>query len=358
MRKPTRKGEAMPMLEKTKMNDQTPAEEKPSAVTQLALAFRRSEEALHEDMNEALAEGVRRAEAVLFAAGEPMSAAQIAEILPHGVEAAEVLMTLRALYVNRGVNLVEVAGKWRFQTAQDLSYLFVEERQVQKKLSQASLETLAIIAYGQPVTRAEIEAVRGVAVSKAVIDTLMETGWIRIKGRRKTPGQPLTYGTTDAFLEHFGLESLNTLPGKADLEAEGLLSDVIPAGFQMPDEEALSEEELLVDAGGDTDEIESFVTDFMDDAAAEESTSEVPEMDDPVAEGFAEDAAPEELAAELSEDKEEGEGISVFAYTRAPARSAEDEEEFDRDDIKAAVMRLRKEERTPDQPISEWGDDE
>ncbi|MBD3771626.1 MAG: SMC-Scp complex subunit ScpB [Rhodobacterales bacterium] len=353
----------MPMLEKTKMNDETPAEEKPSAVTQLALAFRRSEEALHEDMNEALAEGVRRAEAVLFAAGEPMSAAQIAEILPHGVEAAEVLMTLRALYVNRGVNLVEVAGKWRFQTAQDLSYLFVEERQVQKKLSQASLETLAIIAYGQPVTRAEIEAVRGVAVSKAVIDTLMETGWIRIKGRRKTPGQPLTYGTTDAFLEHFGLESLNTLPGKADLEAEGLLSDVIPAGFQMPDEEALSEEELseeelLVDAGGDTDEIESFVTDFMDDAAEEESSSEVPEMDDPVAEGFAEDAAPEERVAESSEDEEEGEGISVFAYTRAPARSAEDEKEFDRDDIKAAVMRLRKEERTPDQPISEWGDDE
>ena len=340
----------MQMFEKIEMNDETPAEKKPSAVTQLALAFRRSEEALHEDMNEALAEAVRRAEAVLFAAGEPMSATQIAEILPHGVEAAEVLMTLRALYVNRGVNLVEVAGKWRFQTAQDLSYLFVEERQVQKKLSQAALETLAIIAYGQPVTRAEIEAVRGVAVSKAVLDTLMETGWIKIKGRRKTPGQPLTYGTTDAFLEHFGLESLSTLPGKADLEAEGLLSDVIPDGFQMPDEEALSEEELLVDAGGDTEEIESFVTDFMDDAPDEEEAEAEAEIA-PAPEGIVDDV-------DADVDDEEDEGISVFAYTRAPVRSVADEEEFDRDDIKAAVMRLRKEERTPEQPISEWNDDE
>lgn len=348
----------MQMFEKIEMNDETPAERKPSAVTQLALAFRRSEESLHEDMSEALAEGVRRAEAVLFAAGEPMSAMQVAEILPHGVEAADVLMTLRALYVNRGVNLVEVAGKWRFQTAQDLSYLFVEERQVQKKLSQAALETLAIIAYGQPVTRAEIEAVRGVAVSKAVIDTLMETGWIKIKGRRKTPGQPLTYGTTDAFLEHFGLESLGTLPGKADLEAEGLLSDVIPDGFQMPDEEALSEEELLVDAGGETEEIESFVTDFMDDETDGEDVAADTEPDDaePV-----EPAPGVSEAVEADEEAEEGdddEGISVFAYTRAPVRSAEDEDEFDRDDIKAAVMRLRKEERTPEQPISKWRDDE
>ena len=356
----------MRMLEKV-MTDEMQPEETPSAVEQLALAFRRSEEVLQDDVREALAEGVRRAEAVLFAAGEPMSAAQIAEILPHGVEAAEVLMALRTMYVNRGVNLVEVAGKWRFQTAQDLSYLFVEERQVQKKLSQAALETLAIIAYGQPVTRAEIEAVRGVAVSKTVLDTLMETGWIRIKGRRKTPGQPLTYGTTEKFLEHFGLESLDTLPGKADLEAEGLLSDVIPAGFQMPDEEALSEEELLVDAGGETEEIESFVTDFMDDdeeesdaeaaaggevtgAAEAPGAPETPESDSP-----AEDIQATEDSTE--DDDDHGE-VSVFAYTRAPVRSAEDEEEFDRDTVKAAVMRLRREERTPEQPMSEWDDDE
>lgn len=339
----------MQMLEKLMTDDDMPSEKKPSAVTQLALAFRRSEEVLHEDMSEALAEGVRRAEAVLFAAGEPLSAAQIAEIIPHGVEAADVLMALRALYVNRGVNLVEVAGKWRFQTAQELSYLFVEERQVQKKLSQAALETLAIIAYGQPVTRAEIEAVRGVAVSKAVLDNLMETGWIKIKGRRRTPGQPLTYGTTDKFLEHFGLESLDTLPGKADLEAEGLLSDVIPAGFQMPDEEALSEEELLIDAGGDTEEIESFVTDFMD---------ERPEPADVIeAEDAAADAPVAEYASDDEDDEPDGE-VSVFAYTRAPVRNAEEEEAFDQDAVKAAVMRLRKEERTPDQPMSEWGEDE
>jgi segregation and condensation protein B len=343
----------MQIFEKIEMNDETPEEKKPSAVTQLALAFRRSEEALHDDMNDALAEGVRRAEAVLFAAGEPMSATQIAEILPHGVEAADVLMTLRALYVNRGVNLVEVAGKWRFQTAQDLSYLFVEERQVQKRLSQAALETLAIIAYGQPVTRAEIEAVRGVAVSKAVLDTIMETGWIKIKGRRKTPGQPLTYGTTEAFLEHFGLESLSTLPGKADLEAEGLLSDVIPAGFQMPDEEALSEEELLVDAGGETEEIESFVTDFMDEEPEEDDAALESEPDEAVV-----TVPVEPESVDTDEDDDSADGISVFAYTRAPLRSKEDESEFDRDDIKAAVMRLRKEERTPEQPISEWSDDE
>ncbi|MCA8905586.1 MAG: SMC-Scp complex subunit ScpB [Hyphomonas sp.] len=335
----------MQMLESLMTEDEMPETQK-SAVAQLALAFRRSEEALQVDMNEALAEGVRRAEAVLFAAGQPMSASQIAEILPHGVEAAEVLMALRAMYVNRGVNLVEVAGKWRFQTASDLSYLFVEERQVQKKLSQAALETLAIIAYGQPVTRAEIEAVRGVAVSKPVLDTLMETGWIKIRGRRKTPGQPLTYGTTSEFLEHFGIESLDTLPGKADLEAEGLLSDVIPSGFQMPDEEALSEEELLVDAGGDSEEIESFVTDFMDE---EEEADDAP--------SGAEAKMEADSTDNTDDDEKEDHGeVSVFSYTRAPVRSAEDEREFDRDTVKAAVVRLSREERTPDQPMSDWDD--
>ena len=162
----------MQPLEKYLMTDDTPETER-DAVAQLAFAYRRSEEALTEGASEALVEGIRRAEAILFAAGELLSAEQIAETLPHGVEAAEVLMALRAQYVNRGVNLVEVAGKWRFQTASDLSYLFVEERQVQKKLGQATLETLAIIAYGQPVTRAEVEAVRGVAVSKTTMDTLL-----------------------------------------------------------------------------------------------------------------------------------------------------------------------------------------
>ncbi|MFN7179188.1 SMC-Scp complex subunit ScpB [Hyphomonas sp.] len=305
-----------------------------SAFDQLSQAQARAEADLLGGRDAALAEGVRRAEAVLFAAGEPLSAEQISEILPQGIEAGEVLMALRAVYSKRGVNLVEVAGKWRFQTAQDLSYLFVEERQVQKKLSQASLETLAIIAYGQPVTRAEIEAVRGVAVAKSVIDTLLETGWVRVRGRRKTPGLPITYGTTDKFLEHFGLESLDTLPGKADLEAEGLLTDVIPSGLQMPDEEALSEEDMLIDELGNIEDVEAFVTDFM-----------------------GEDAAAAPPAEEVSGDEEDEGGLSVFAYTRE-APPAEDPEAFDQDSVKAAVLKLRNETRMPQQPMHTWRDDE
>ncbi|MGE6697413.1 SMC-Scp complex subunit ScpB [Hyphomonas sp. NPDC076900] len=296
---------------------------------------------------ELLAEGVRRAEAVLFAAGQPLSAEQVAQVLPQGIEAGEVLMTLRGIYAKRGVNLVEVAGKWRFQTAQDLSWLFVEERQVQKKLGQAAMETLAIIAYGQPVTRAEIEAVRGVAVAKTVIDTLLETGWVRTRGRRKTPGLPICYGTTDKFLEHFGLESLDTLPSKADLEAEGLLSDVIPAGFQMPDEEALTEDDVLINDLGELADTESFVTDFVteEEVAAEEG---------PVAEEVSPSASE---AADEDEFEEDG-AVSVFAYTRAPERTQEEVDEFDGADIKAAVMRLRKETRVPQQPMDTWRDDE
>jgi segregation and condensation protein B len=203
----------------SKIETSIPIEEAPEdirkAVQQLSFAYKRSAETLYEAQDVTLAEAVRRAEAVLFAAGQALGANEIAEALPQGVDVPSVLMTLRAEYANRGVNLVEVGGKWRFQTATDLGYLFVEERHEQKKLSQAALETLAIIAYGQPVTRAEIESVRGVAVSRGTIDVLMEAGWVKIKGRRRTPGRPVTLGTTDAFLEHFGLESLDVLPGRA-----------------------------------------------------------------------------------------------------------------------------------------------
>jgi segregation and condensation protein B len=318
------------------------ADDRRNAMSQLSDAQARAEADLLGGRDAQLAEGVRRAEAVLFAAGEPLSAEQVAEILPQGIEAGEVLMALRAVYSKRGVNLVEVAGKWRFQTAQDLSYLFVEERQVQKKLGQAALETMAIIAYGQPVTRAEIEAVRGVAVAKSVIDTLLETGWVRVRGRRKTPGLPITYGTTDKFLEHFGIESLDTLPGKADLEAEGLLTDVIPSGFQMPDEEALSEEDMLIGDLGNIEDVEAFVTDFMGDDAVAPPAEQVPAA----------------TAAEDEEDDEETEGgLSVFAYTRAP-KPEEDPEAFDREAIQAAVRKLRTESRMPQQPMHTWRDDE
>lgn len=254
---------AIPRFENEKLEDAP--EEIRNAVRQLSFAYRRSEDLLKREADggaDVISDALRRAEAVLFAAGEPLSAEQVAEVLPQGIDAATVLMSLKAAYTNRGVTLVEVAGKWRFQTAEDLAYLFVEERQEQKKLSQAALETLAIIAYGQPVTRAEIEAVRGVAVSKGTVDQLMEAGWVRIKGRRQTPGRPVTYGTTDGFLEHFGLESLDTLPGRAELAAGGLLSDVVPADFDPGEIGMPSRGEDGDHAANDDDA--AFMTDFMD----------------------------------------------------------------------------------------------
>lgn len=250
----------------TKIDSSVPIEDAPEdirrAVQQLSFAYKRSAETLYEAEDDTMAEAVRRAEAVLFAAGQPLEASEIAEVLPQGVDVPAVLMMLKSTYAERGVNLVEVAGRWRFQTADNLGYLFVEERHEQKSLSQAALETLAIIAYGQPVTRAEIEAVRGVAVSKGTIDVLMEAGWVKIKGRRRTPGRPVTLGTTDKFLEHFGLESLEVLPGRAELEAEGLLTDVIPDGFFADGSSMHHEgEEPETDARPEDDA--DFVTDFI-----------------------------------------------------------------------------------------------
>lgn len=182
---------------------------------------------------ERLADALRRAEAVLYASSEPVDAKTLTEALPQGVEAGDVLLKLKAAYANKGVQLVELAGKWRFQTAPDLAFLFEETREQPRALSRAALETLAIIAYCQPVTRAEIEDVRGVAVSSGTIDILMEAGWIRPRGRRRAPGRPVTFGTTDAFLIHFGLEALDSLPGRDDLKAAGLLSADIPRDFEF-----------------------------------------------------------------------------------------------------------------------------
>ncbi len=182
---------------------------------------------------ERLADAMRRAEAVLFASNVPVDATTLTEALPQGVEAGDVLLKLKAAYASKGVQLVEVAGKWRFQTAPDLAFLFEETREQPRALSRAALETLAIIAYCQPVTRAEIEDVRGVAVSSGTVDILMEAGWIRPRGRRRTPGRPVTFGTTDTFLVHFGLDALDSLPGRDDLKAAGLLSADIPRDFEF-----------------------------------------------------------------------------------------------------------------------------
>jgi len=176
----------------------------------------------------------RQVEALLFAAAEPLSMADLARRLPEGAAVEPALQALRARYAGRGVELDQVAGRYRFRTAPDLAALMVEEREVDKRLSRAALETLAIIAYHQPVTRADIEAIRGVGLSKGTLDLLLEIGWVRMRGRRRTPGRPLTYGTSDAFLEHFGLAGLGDLPGAQELKASGLLSMDLPADLMPP----------------------------------------------------------------------------------------------------------------------------
>ena len=202
-------------------------------------------------------EKLRILEALLFAASEPLDEQWLAGHLSDGEEVAALLDELRGLYAGRGINLVRVAGKWAFRTAEDLGYLLEKHAVEERRLSRAALETLAIIAYHQPVTRAEIEEIRGVSTSKGTLDVLMETGWIRPRGRRRAPGKPVTYGTTDAFLNHFGLESLKDLPGLAELKAAGLLDSNVPPDFKVPeptDIAALMPDELPLDDGDEVEE--------------------------------------------------------------------------------------------------------
>ena len=179
-------------------------------------------------------EHLRMAEALLFAASEPLDAKALATSLPDGADVPALLAELQAIYERRGVTLVCVAEKWQFRTAPDLAFLLRKEQPEQKRLSRAAIETLAIIAYHQPVTRAEIEDIRGVAVSKGTVDALMEIGWVKIRGRKRTPGRPVTYGTTEAFLVQFGLESVGHLPGTDELKAAGFLEALPPSGFDVP----------------------------------------------------------------------------------------------------------------------------
>jgi segregation and condensation protein B len=184
-------------------------------------------------------QGLRMVEALLFAAAEPLSADDLAGRLPQGSDVSGLLRELQESYAERGVNLVQVAGKWTFRTAGDLSFLLARDAIEQKKLSRAALETLAIIAYHQPVTRADIEEIRGVLTSKGTLDLLLETGWVRMRGRRRSPGRPVTYGTTEAFLSHFGLDTVGDLPGVDELKGAGLLDARVPANFAMPEPRAL-----------------------------------------------------------------------------------------------------------------------
>jgi segregation and condensation protein B len=197
-------------------------------------------------------EELRLLEAMLFAASEPLSEKDLAARLPQGTDVADALKRLQQDYASRGVNLVRVGGKWTFRTAGDLSWLLSKETVETRKLSRAAIETLAIIAYHQPVTRTEIEDIRGVSTSKGSIDVLLETGWIKPRGRRKAPGRPLTFGTTEAFLSHFGLDAVGDLPGLEELKGSGLLDGRLPAGFAVPmpsDDPALREDEDPLEPG-------------------------------------------------------------------------------------------------------------
>ena len=202
----------------------------------------------------------RQIEALLFAAAGPLSVEDLAKRLPANADVPAAIAALQKTYEGRGVELACVAGRWRFQTAEDMAFLMTEEREEPRRLSKAAQETLAIIAYHQPVTRAEIESVRGVQASKGTLDVLLELGLVRMRGRRRTPGRPVTYGTTDAFLEHYGLAHLSDLPGAAEMKAAGLLSLDLPPDFNVPNPAGLGmpEEDPLGD-----DEAPEFHTDFL-----------------------------------------------------------------------------------------------
>jgi segregation and condensation protein B len=193
-----------------------------------------------------LAEGMRILEALLFAAEAPLDEKVLASRLPAGIDVHALLQQLQREYAPRGVNLVRIGGKWTLRTATDLAWLLTHELVVTRKLSRAAIETLAIVAYHQPVTRAEVEEIRGVSTSKGTLDVLLETGWIRLRGRRKAPGRPVTYGTSETFLSHFGLDALNDLPGLDELKGAGLVDATMPADFAVPvpsDDPALRDDE-------------------------------------------------------------------------------------------------------------------
>jgi segregation and condensation protein B len=197
---------------------------------------------------------LRVIEAVIFAASEPVAVETLADKLPDQHDIEGLLRELQQAYAGRGVNLVQVAGKWAFRTADDLSFLLSRDVTEPKRLSRAALETLAIVAYHQPVTRAEIEEIRGVSASRGTLDVLLEVGWVRMRGRRRAPGRPITYGTTEAFLDHFGLNAVADLPGLDELKGAGLL-DGASAALSIPDprdplELAVDEDPLADDDPG------------------------------------------------------------------------------------------------------------
>ena len=189
-------------------------------------------------------DNLRVLEALLFAASEPLDAESMKARLPKGSNLNKLLSLLKAQYENRGVNLVKTGNKWSFKTAQDLSSMMKKEKIVQRKLSKAATETLSIIAYHQPVTRAEVEDIRGVHFSPGTLDVLMELNWVRPIGRKKVPGRPIIYGTTERFLEYFQLEQVSDLPGLEELKAAGLLESRLPPNLDIKEPQELDQSQI------------------------------------------------------------------------------------------------------------------
>ncbi len=247
--------------------------------------FRQAQRREETPENKLLREASRVIEALLFASARPLGDDVLQTRLPVALPIARVLEVLQADYRNRGVQLVRLADGWMFRTAEDLGYLLSREAHETRKLSRAALETLSVIAYHQPVTRAEIEDIRGVSIHRGTLDALLETGWIRLRGRRRTPGRPVTYGTTEHFLIHFGLETISDLPGLDDLKGAGFLDGRLPQGFSVPmpsdnpdlteDEDPLGEDLFTVMAE-ELVAAEDAPLDDGDDLAIEANVSTLP----------------------------------------------------------------------------------
>jgi segregation and condensation protein B len=280
-------------------------------------------------------EELRILEALLFASTEPLDQSALAKRMPEGVNVKKALEALQADYAMRGINLVRIANKWTFRTAGDLAWLMTREVSETKKLSRAAVEVLAIVAYHQPVTRAEIEDIRGVVTSKGTLDVLLETGWIKPRGRRKTPGRPLTFGTTDTFLSQFGLEALGDLPGLEELKGTGLLDSRLPAGFSVPnpsddpqlreDEDPLEDGELHLTLSEPDPEFPEAQAEQAETAAGEEATAE--------AVGFAELPATE--VGEVVE-AEESEAPALGAVDIDEEDAGSDEAETEQGEVELA----------------------
>jgi segregation and condensation protein B len=291
---------------------------------------------------------IRMVEALLFAAAEPLDEASIAARLPEGTDVKAVLASLAEHYAERGIALQQVAGGWAFRTAPDLAFLMEREKTVQKRLSRAAVETLAIIAYHQPITRAEIEEVRGVSLSKGTLDVLLEAGWIRLRGRKQSPGRPLTYGTTQEFLDHFGLADVKDLPGLEELKAAGLLSAEPPEEMVREAEQqaAASRGEKPDDEDGEGDE-ETFDPDAEPaaaaEAAADDSDTDDADTDD---EDGDEGEAPDEGMAAEDEDTGEAALAEAGDSVEAIAEAVEDEADAPAVEIAAA-------DDEPEEPVAD-----